>query len=77
MKENQKIKIIGSTDSAEVKNKKKLSYKRAEELHELMIFYGFRKDIEVEPSGMRAEEPMASNNSAEGRFNNRRAVIRY
>lgn len=51
LKENQKIKITDFTHSAKVKNKKKLSYKRAEELYELMIFYGFRKDIEAKLSG--------------------------
>ena len=52
-----------------------MSYKRAEELYELLKFYGLREDIEVELSGMADEKPRARNDTAEGKFLNRRVEI--
>ena len=75
LKENQKIKFIGYTDSTEVRDKKKLSYKRAEELYELMRFYGLREDVKVEILGRSDEKPWSTNSSAEGRYQNRRVEI--
>ena len=77
LKKNQKIKLVGHTDSFEVKNKKKLSYKRAKELEVLLKFYGLREDIEIELSGVGSTENLSRNNTPEGRYFNRRVEILF
>ena len=75
LKKNQKIKLIGCNDSIEVKNKEKLSFKRARELFQLLRFYGLREDIKVKLLGMGDEKYRNRNDTREGRCLNRRVEI--
>ena len=73
--ENEEFEIIGYTDETE-KNKKKLSLSRAEKMAEFLKQNGLRKDIKITKMiGKGSENPIDTNDTVEGRYNNRRVEI--
>ena len=73
--ENEEFEIVGYTDETE-KNKKKLSLSRAEKMAEFLKQNGLRKDIKINKiTGKGSENPIDTNDTVEGRYNNRRVEI--
>lgn len=73
--ENEEFEIVGYTDETE-KNKKKLSLSRAEKMAEFLKQNGLRKDIKITKMiGKGSEDPIDTNDTVEGRYNNRRVEI--
>ena len=73
--ENEEFEIVGYTDETE-KNKKKLSLLRAEKMAEFLKQNGLRKDIKITKMiGKGSENPIDTNDTVEGRYNNRRVEI--
>ena len=73
--ENEEFEIVGYTDETE-KNKKKLSLSRAEKMAEFLKQNGLRKDIKITKMiGKGSENPIDTNDTVEGRYNNRRVEI--
>jgi len=73
--ENEEFEIVGYTDETE-KNKKKLSLSRAEKMAEFLKQNGLRKDIKITKMiGKESENPIDTNDTVEGRYNNRRVEI--
>ena len=73
--ENEEFEIVGYADETE-KNKKKLSLSRAEKMAEFLKQNGLRKDIKITKMiGKGSENPIDTNDTVEGRYNNRRVEI--
>ena len=73
--ENEEFEIVGYTDETE-KNKKKLSLSRAGKMAEFLKQNGLRKDIKITKMiGKGSENPIDTNDTVEGRYNNRRVEI--
>jgi len=73
--ENEDFEIVGYTDETE-NNKKKLSLLRAEKMAEFLKQNGLRKDIKINKiTGKGSENPIDTNDTVEGRYNNRRVEI--
>lgn len=73
--ENEEFVIIGYADETE-KNKKKLSFSRAEKMAEFLKQNGLRKDIKITKMiGKGSENPIDTNDTEIGRYNNRRVEI--
>ena len=73
--ENEEFEIVGYTDETE-KNKKELSLSRAEKMAEFLKQNGLRKDIKITKMiGKGSENPIDTNDTVEGRYNNRRVEI--
>ena len=73
--ENEEFEIIGYTDKTE-NNKNKLSLLRAEKMAEFLKQNGLRKDIKITKMiGKGSENPIDTNDTVEGRYNNRRVEI--
>ena len=73
--ENEEFEIVGYTDKTE-NNKNKLSLLRAEKMAEFLKQNGLRKDIKITKMiGKGSEDPIDTNNTVEGRYNNRRVEI--
>ena len=73
--ENEGFEIVGYTDETE-KNKKKLSLSRAKKMAEFLKQNGLRKDIKITKMiGKGSENPIDTNDTVEGRYNNRRVEI--
>ena len=73
--ENEEFEIVGYTDETE-KNKKRLSLSRAEKMAEFLKQNGLRKDIKITKIiGKGSEDPIDTNDTVEGRYNNRRVEI--
>ena len=73
--ENEEFEIVGYTDETE-KNKKKLSLSRAGKMAEFLKQNGLRKDIKITKMiGKGSEDPIDTNDTVEGRYNNRRVEI--
>ena len=73
--ENEEFEIVGYTDETE-KNKKRLSLLRAEKMAEFLKQNGLRKDIKITKMiGKESENPIDTNDTVEGRYNNRRVEI--
>ena len=73
--ENEEFEIVGYTDETE-KNKKRLSLLRAEKMAEFLKQNGLRKDIKITKMiGKGSENPIDTNDTVEGRYNNRRVEI--
>ena len=73
--ENEEFVIVGYADETE-KNKKKLSLSRAEKMSEFLKQNGLRKDIKITKMiGKGSENPIDTNDTEIGRYNNRRVEI--
>ena len=73
--ENEEFEIVGYTDKTE-NNKNKLSLLRAEKMAEFLKQNGLRKDIKITKMiGKESENPIDTNGTVEGRYNNRRVEI--
>ena len=73
--ENEEFEIVGYTDKTE-NNKNKLSLLRAEKMAEFLKQNGLRKDIKITKMiGKGSEDPIDTNDTVEGRYNNRRVEI--
>ena len=73
--ENEEFEIVGYTDETE-NNKKKLSLLRAEKMAEFLKQNGLRKDIKITKMiGKGSENPIDTNDTIEGKYNNRRVEI--
>ena len=73
--ENEEFEIVGYADKTE-NNKNKLSLLRAEKMAEFLKQNGLRKDIKITKMiGKGAEDPIDTNDTVEGRYNNRRVEI--
>ena len=73
--ENEEFEIVGYTDKTE-NNKNKLSLLRAEKMAEFLKQNGLRKDIKITKMiGKGSENPIDTNDTVEGRYNNRRVEI--
>ena len=73
--ENEEFEIVGYTDETE-KNKKKLSLSRAGKMAEFLKQNGLRKDIKITKMiGKGSENPIDTNDTEIGRYNNRRVEI--
>ena len=73
--ENEEFEIVGYTDETE-NNKKKLSLLRAEKMAEFLKQNGLRKDIKINKiTGKGSENPIDTNDTPDGRYNNRRIEI--
>ena len=73
--ENEEFVIVGYADETE-KNKKKLSLSRAEKMAEFLKQNGLRKDIKISKiTGKSSENPVDTNDTEIGRYNNRRVEI--
>ena len=73
--ENEEFEIVGYTDKIE-NNKNKLSLLRAEKMAEFLKQNGLRKDIKITKMiGKVSENPIDTNDTVEGRYNNRRVEI--
>ena len=73
--ENEEFEIVGYTDKIE-NNKNKLSLLRAEKMAEFLKQNGLRKDIKITKMiGKGSENPIDTNDTVEGRYNNRRVEI--
>ena len=69
--ENEEFEIVGYTDKTE-NNKNKLSLLRAEKMAEFLKQNGLRKDIKITKMiGKGSEDPIDTNDTVEGRYNNR------
>ena len=72
---NEEFEIVGYTDETE-RNKKRLSLSRAEKMAEFLKQNGLRKDIKITKMiGKGSENPIDTNDTVEGRYNNRRVEI--
>ena len=75
---NEKISIIGYTDSKGTKEyNKELSLRRAESLEEKLIELGLSPEKIIETKGNGDNNPIASNDTEEGRSANRRIEVRF
>ncbi|NWO19439.1 MULTISPECIES: OmpA family protein [Leptotrichia] len=75
---NEKISIIGYTDSKGTKEyNKELSLRRAESLEEKLIDLGLSPDKIIETKGNGDNNPIASNDTEEGRAINRRIEVQF
>lgn len=75
---NEKISIIGYTDSKGTKEyNKELSLRRAESLEEKLITLGLSPEKIVETNGNGDNNPIASNDTEEGRAANRRIEVQF
>ena len=73
--ENEEFVIVGYADKTE-NNKNKLSLLRAEKMAEFLKQNGLRKDIKITKIiGKGSENPIDTNDTVEGRYNNRRVEI--
>ena len=73
--ENEEFEIVGYADKTE-NNKNKLSLLRAEKMSEFLKQNGLRKDIKITKMiGKGSENPIDTNDTVEGRYNNRRVEI--
>ena len=73
--EDEEFEIVGYADETE-NNKKKLSLMRAEKMAEFFKQNGLRKDIKITKiNGKGSENPVDTNDTVEGRYNNRRIEI--
>ena len=73
--ENEEFVIVGYADKTE-NNKNKLSLLRAEKMAEFLKRNELRKDIKITKMiGKGAEDPIDTNDTVEGRYNNRRVEI--
>lgn len=73
--ENEEFEIVGYTDKTE-NNKNKLSLLRAKKMAEFLKQNGLRKDIKITKIiGKGSEDPIDTNDTVEGRYNNRRVEI--
>lgn len=73
--ENEEFEIVGYTDKTE-NNKNKLSLLRAEKMAEFLKQNGLRKDIKITKIiGKGSENPIDTNDTEIGRYNNRRVEI--
>ena len=73
--ENEEFEIVGYIDKTE-NNKNKLSLLRAEKMAEFLKQNGLRKDIKITKMiGKGSEDPIDTNDTVEGRYNNRRVEI--
>ena len=73
--ENEEFEIVGYTDETE-RNKKRLSLSRAEKMAEFLKQNGLRKDIKITKMiGKGSENPIDTNDTEIGRYNNRRVEI--
>ena len=73
--ENEEFEIVGYADKTE-NNKNKLSLLRAEKMAEFLKQNGLRKDIKITKMiGKGSEDPIDTNDTVEGRYNNRRVEI--
>ena len=73
--ENEEFEIVGYTDKTE-NNKNKLSLLRAEKMAEFLKQNGLRKDIKITKMiGKGSENPIDTNDTIEGKYNNRRVEI--
>ena len=73
--ENEEFVIVGYADKTE-NNKNKLSLLRAEKMAEFLKQNGLRKDIKITKMiGKGSEDPIDTNDTVEGRYNNRRVEI--
>ena len=73
--ENEEFEIVGYIDKTE-NNKNKLSLLRAEKMAEFLKQNGLRKDIKITKMiGKESEDPIDTNDTVEGRYNNRRVEI--
>ena len=74
---NLKISIIGYTDSKGTKSyNKELSLRRAESIEERLIALGLAPERIIETVGKGDSNPIASNDSEDGRAKNRRIEIK-
>ena len=72
---NEEFEIVGYTDKTE-RNKKRLSLSRAEKMAEFLKQNGLRKDIKITKMiGKGSENPIDTNDTEIGRYNNRRVEI--
>ena len=72
---NEEFEIVGYTDETE-RNKKRLSLSRAEKMAEFLNQNGLRKDIKITKMiGKGSENPIDTNDTEIGRYNNRRVEI--
>ena len=75
---NHKISIIGYTDSKGTKEyNKELSLRRAESLEEKLIELGLSPEKIIETKGNGDNNPVASNDTEEGRAANRRIEVQF
>ena len=75
---NEKISITGYTDSKGTKEyNKELSLRRAESLEEKLIELGLSPEKIIETKGNGDNNPIASNDTEEGRAANRRIEVRF
>lgn len=75
---NEKISITGYTDSKGTKEyNKELSLRRAESLEEKLIELGLSPEKIIETKGNGDKNPVASNDTEEGRSANRRIEIKF
>ena len=73
--ENEEFEIVGYIDNTE-NNKNKLSLLRAEKMAEFLKQNGLRKDIKITKMiGKGSENPIDTNDTEIGRYNNRRVEI--
>ena len=73
--ENEEFEIVGYADKTE-NNKNKLSLLRAEKMSEFLKQNGLRKDIKITKMiGKGSENPIDTNDTIEGKYNNRRVEI--
>ena len=73
--ENEEFEIVGYTDETK-RNKKRLSLSRAEKMAEFLKQNGLRKDIKITKMiGKGSENPIDTNDTEIGRYNNRRVEI--
>ena len=73
--ENEEFEIVGYADKTE-NNKNKLSLLRAEKMSEFLKQNGLRKDIKITKMiGKGSENPIDTNDTEIGRYNNRRVEI--
>ena len=70
-----RIELTGYTDTEEIMSDKELSYMRAANVYEYMKIYGLNENIKVEFSGEGKNKPLETNDTAEGRYTNRRVHI--
>ena len=75
---NEKISITGHTDSKGTKEyNKELSLRRAESLEEKLIELGLSPEKIIETKGNGDNNPIASNDTEEGRAANRRIEVQF
>ena len=77
VKENRKVEIAGHTSSTgNAEHNLELSQKRAESVSKYLVSKGV-KPLNIAPHGYGKTQPVASNNTQEGRNANKRVEIRY